>query len=111
MSDNDRRVILDEMSVLYVEDEAAVRLSVGESLTGLCRNLYMASNGKEGLDIYLAYRPDIVITDIRMPKMNGLTMVREIKKENPKVQVIITTAFSDKDMLIESIEVGVSQYV
>ncbi|MBF0465783.1 MAG: response regulator [Nitrospirae bacterium] len=103
--------ILDELCVLYVEDEAAVRLNVGESLMRLCRNLYLASNGKEGLDIYVAYRPDIVITDIRMPKMNGLAMAREIKKHNPKTQIIITTAFSDTDMLIESIELGVNQYV
>ncbi|MEO5357690.1 MAG: response regulator [Nitrospirae bacterium YQR-1] len=111
MFDKEQSGILNEMSVLYVEDEAAVRLSVGESLMRCCRSVYLASNGREGVYMYVAYRPDIVITDIRMPKMNGLDMAREIKKHNPKAQIIITSAFSDKDMFVEAIDLGVSQYV
>lgn len=100
-----------DISVLYVEDEIITRESIADSLKLRVKELDIAKNGKEGLELYLKKKHDIIITDIKMPIMNGLDMCREIKIVNKKIPVIITTAYNDTDLLIECIDVGVSQFV
>jgi len=60
------------------------------------QNVWLASNGADGLDSFVRNRPDIVITDIHMPIMNGLELTREIKKIDPKEPVVIITGFEDE---------------
>ncbi|MBF0538533.1 MAG: response regulator [Nitrospirae bacterium] len=102
---------LKNLTVLYVEDEVGIRENIGEAISRRVRQLYQATNGQEGLALYINHRPDIVITDIKMPLMNGLEMAREIKKLNPRAQIIITTAFSERELFIDAINIGVNQYV
>lgn len=100
-----------DFSVLYVEDDDETREGVADSLRLRVKNLDLAKDGKEGLELYKAKKHDMIITDIKMPLMNGLEMSREIKKINKKIPVIITTAYNDTDLLIECIDVGVCQFV
>jgi CheY-like chemotaxis protein len=100
-----------DLSVLYVEDDDETREGVADSLRLRVRDLDLAKDGKEGLDLFKKKKHDIIITDIKMPVMNGLEMSREIKKINKKIPVIITTAYNDTDLLIECIDVGVCQFV
>jgi diguanylate cyclase (GGDEF)-like protein/PAS domain S-box-containing protein len=99
------------LSVLYVEDEAVILLAIKDSLALYVENVYSAKNGVEGLALFKEYMPDIVVTDVKMPEMNGLEMSKEIRKISPKVPILITTAYSDIDFLIESINIGVNQYI
>jgi PAS domain S-box-containing protein len=103
--------IIQGVKVLYVEDEPDISEGIVEMLSRVIPDLIIASNGIEGLKLYNEQKPDIVITDIRMPGMNGLDMCREIKKINKNVQVIVTSAHSDVNYFIDSIEIGVNQYV
>ncbi|HXE95668.1 MAG TPA: diguanylate cyclase [Dongiaceae bacterium] len=73
--------------------------------------LYIAENGKAGLALYREHRPDIVVTDINMPVMDGLWMGREIKLLNPEVIIIALTAHSDSSYLLKAIETGINNYV
>jgi signal transduction histidine kinase len=100
-----------ELSVLYVEDEALARGRVTAILERDVAVLYRAANGEEGLRLFAAHRPDIVVTDVRMPVMNGIVMARKIKELDPDAFLIVTTAHSDVDLLIEAIEAGVSHYI
>lgn len=100
-----------DISLLYVEDEADTREGVADFLRLRVRELDVASDGKEGLALFKEKKHDMIITDIKMPLMNGLEMSREIKKMNKKTPVIITTAYNDTDLLIECIDVGVCQFV
>ena len=69
-----------DIKVLYVEDEIAIREAVSELLAHRVSNLFTATNGSEGLEIFLRERPEIVISDIRMPQMTGIDMCRHIKE-------------------------------
>ncbi len=99
------------ISVLYVEDEAATREIVGAMLRRRVKTLHLAENGKEGLECFQAHSPDIVITDINMPLMDGLAMAREIKSRDPERPIIVTTAYHDSAHLMKAIDIGIDQYV
>jgi two-component system, cell cycle response regulator len=100
-----------DISILYVEDERVTREQISRILQRIATELYVAENGQEGLEIYLEKRPDIILTDIMMPVMNGLDMAREIRKIDRDRQIIMLTAYSDTEYLLECISLGVNQYV
>ncbi len=102
---------LKELSLLYVEDESAVREIFYEMMKRYFKKVFVAKDGEEGLELFKKHDPDIVITDIRMPKMNGLKMVEEIKKIDSEAFVIFITAFSDSEYLKEALELGAEGYM
>lgn len=104
--------ILKNISILYVEDENDVREFTSKLLTSLLRKVYTAKDGQEGLDIYKENHTDIdlIISDINMPRMNGLTMCEKIKEINKDIPLVITSAHNDTNFLKKAIEVGVSTY-
>lgn len=73
---------LNDISILYVEDDKASRILLQSVLEQLVKKVYLAENGEEGLMLYQKVLPDIVLTDRYMPKMDGLTMAKEIKSMN-----------------------------
>jgi len=105
------RKVTKEFSILYVEDEPDVREMVGKLLKALFDNVYIEENGKNGLEFFEKHIPDIVMTDIRMPLMDGLEMSREIKKRSSKTPIIITTAFNDEKYFMKSIDIGIDKYI
>ncbi|MCT7575070.1 REC domain-containing phosphodiesterase [Aliarcobacter butzleri] len=105
--------ILKNMSILYVEDEKDLREVTHEILKSFTKNQYIAENGQEGLELFKKYEKniDLIVADINMPILNGLKMAKEIKNINPNIPIIITTAFSNKEYLLESIDIGIDKYV
>src|SRR5574340_1108447 len=99
------------ISILYVEDEELTRVAVARMLKRRALNVYEAENGQEGLNLYRQYRPDIVISDIRMPVLDGMEMAKEIKALDKNSKIILTTAHSDASILINSIDVGIDKYI
>jgi len=103
---------MESIKILFVEDEAIIREELGQFFQRYTKeNLYIAKNGEEGLALYEKYHPDIVISDIKMPKMTGIEMVKKIKASNPDQAVIFTTAHSDSSFFLEAIELQVSGYL
>ena len=100
-----------DISLLYVEDEKVTREQVSRILQRVVTELHVAENGQVGLELYREKRPDIILTDIMMPIMNGLEMSREIRKLDRDSQLIMLTAYSDTEYLLECISLGVNQYV
>ena len=88
--------ILKSTTGLYVEDEEIVREILGMFLRRRFKDLYEAENGLDGLELFKKYNPDIVITDIEMPIMNGLEMIKQIKELDESKPIIIITAFKDE---------------
>jgi len=100
-----------DISVLYVEDEPATREEVVEILQRRVREVFTARDGSEGLALFRERAPDLVVTDIRMPVMDGLRMARTIREENKGALIIVTTAHSDTPYMLEAIAISVDQYV
>ncbi len=100
-----------DVSILYVEDEQAIREGYGRALHRISNRIYTAQNGKEGLELYKKYRPDIVISDIKMPIMNGIEMLKIIKKIDPECHIVFTTAHNDSAYLLEALELEVNGYL
>ncbi len=101
------------ITALYVEDEEQIKNIVSSLFGNLFARIIVAADGKDGLDQFNQHKDeiDIIITDINMPKMNGLEMCEEIRKINTSVPIIITTAHNDKDFLHRAIKVGISDFV
>lgn len=72
---------------------------------------YTADNGNDGIAAFKKYRPDVVITDIRMPVMGGLEMAKAIKAIDKNAPIIVTTAHNETDFLLRAIETGIDKYV
>jgi len=102
---------IQEITVLYVEDEIDIREEMEEYLRNHNIPLITAVNGEEGWNLFEKYRPKIVISDIQMPILNGLDLSARIKQVSPETQVILTTAYSDTQFFLRSIEIGIDKYL
>ncbi len=102
--------ILKQLKVLLVEDEEKLATLLKNAIGENFYNFSIAYDGKEGLDMFITTVPDIVITDIMMPKKTGLEMAKEIKKISPNTPIIILSAFSETDKLLNAIDIGVVKY-
>lgn len=89
--------ILKNIEILYVEDDELAREAVAKFLRRRCKEVYEADNGKTGLELYEKHRPDVVVTDVAMPIMNGLDMLNKILKIKESQPIIIVTAYNDDD--------------
>ena len=99
------------IKILYVEDDDITRENGIEYLQNYFENIYEANNAITALKLYERVKPNIIITDIQMPKLNGLEFVKRVRQKDKKVQVIIITAFSDKDYLFKAIELQLVKYL
>jgi diguanylate cyclase (GGDEF)-like protein len=104
---------LKDITVLYCEDEQYLRDVTKGILETFTKNQYIAEDGAIGLELFKKYEDeiDLIITDVNMPNMNGLDMTKEIKAINPNIPIVVATAFSNSEYLLEAIELGVDKYV
>lgn len=100
-----------KIKVLYVEDDDIARENGLEYLENYFENLYEASDALSALKLYGEIKPEIIITDIQMPKLNGLEFIKNIRKKDKKTQVIVLSAYSNKDYLFSAIELGLIKYL
>lgn len=93
-----------DISILYVEDNQDIREEVENFLSLRCREVFVAANGIEGAELFRKVRPDIVITDVMMPKMTGFEMIEALQKDFGKFPTIVMTAFRNSDANMECLE-------
>ena len=102
---------LKKITLLYVEDDDSTREELEFFLQKKVNKLIVAKNGQEGIELFEKHNPDLIITDIQMPVLNGIKMIKEIKEKNPHIPVVIITAFNDTDYLFEAIKLNVTNYL
>jgi len=103
--------VLTSKTILYVEDDESTREEIAFFLEKFAKKIYIGKNGEEGLALFKEYSPDLVITDIQMPVMNGIDMIKEIKEIDSSVPTMVTTAFNETTYLLNAINSGVNRYI
>lgn len=101
------------MRIIIVEDEIKIREGMGKLIESLTDHIVLgeASNGEEGLDLILRFKPDLVITDIRMPKMDGLEMIRHLHEQKIPIHAVILSGYSEFEYAKKAIKYGVDDYL
>ncbi|MEA2050229.1 MAG: response regulator transcription factor [Campylobacterota bacterium] len=99
------------ISILYIEDEKDILDYVSVSLKKYFKNVYGANDGEDGILKYKQYKPDIIISDIQMPKKNGVDLVKYIRDIDKDTPIVMLTAQQDKDELIELINLNINSYI
>ena len=102
---------LKKYSLLYAEDESNIQGEMAKYFESYFQTVYTASDGHETLELYKRHLPDVVILDINMPKINGLEVARRIRKEHSTTRIIMLTAYSEKELLLQATEIDMSKYL
>jgi CheY-like chemotaxis protein len=101
-----------KLTVLYVEDEIVLRDTTCNSLQSILNKIVVANNGKEGLEKFQEEKFDLVITDLSMPSMSGTQMIEEIRKIDPQIPVVVTTAYGSQNEDITKLKkIGIEEFV
>ena len=99
-----------DLKVLLVEDEKKLAMLLKKAIGDNFQDFIVSHDGKDGFNKFLEYNPDIIISDIMLPKLNGLELVKKIKALNQDIPIIMISAYSDRDKLLQAIEIGVKKY-
>jgi signal transduction histidine kinase len=97
--------------ILLVDDEEDIRDVLRLALTDAGYAVVEAENGQQALDLFLKKRPPIVVTDIKMPVMDGIQLLRRIKREVPETEVIMITGHGDMDLAIRSLKYEATDFI
>jgi len=100
-----------DLTLLYVEDDAALREQFVRVLKSRFKELYEAADGKQALELYKEYSPDMIIVDINLPYIDGLEVIEEIRKSDETTPVVIMSAYSDQEKLFKAVKLGLSDYL
>src|ERR1700677_1217832 len=99
------------MTFLIVEDNAGIRRVLRRILAGTASAIWECVDGSEALAAYEEHRPDVVLMDLRMTNVDGLTATRQIRGYDPSARIIVVTDYQDDDMKTAALEAGAREYV
>jgi CheY-like chemotaxis protein len=100
-----------EITILLVDDNIETQEYMKFLLKEECKELFFAYSAEEGISKYKTYKPDLIITDLNMPGMNGISMSKEIKKLNFYQPIILLTGYGALTELQEAINVGLNAFI
>lgn len=101
----------ENVSILVAEDEDELREYLVEYLQLFFKNVYEANCGEKAYSLYLEKNPDIILSDINMPNLDGLSMISRIRENDPNSKILIMSAHSDKDKLLHAVELNLVTYL
>jgi DNA-binding response OmpR family regulator len=100
-----------EISLLYIEDDKDIQEIYLDAISEHVNEIHLAYDGEEGYEVYLATKPDIILLDINMPKLDGLSLAKKIREIDSDVKIIITTAYAEQEKLLQAIELYLIKYI
>jgi len=98
-------------TIVYVEDDAAVREHITEFLRRYFKRVDACHSAEEGLRLYREHAPDILILDINLGGMSGIELASQIRQEDSKVRILISTAYTNKEFMLQAIELSLTRYL
>jgi len=101
---------LQNLTILYAEDEEGVRKNIADSLRYYVKEVHEAGDGEEAYLLYEEKKPDIILSDIHMPKMSGIEFIKKVREKDLKTAVIMITAHTDKEYLLDAVELHMEKY-
>jgi len=102
---------IEDISILIAEDEEELREYFSEYLQIFFTNVFIAKDGEEAYSQYLENHPDIILTDINMPNLDGLNLISRIREKDSTTKIIIMSAHSEQDKLLRAIELNLVTYL
>jgi DNA-binding response OmpR family regulator len=102
---------LKDKTLLYIEDEKLIRENLTELISEYFGIFHVASSAEEGYEVLHNKKPDIIITDIEMGNMSGLDLLEKVRKENSKIHLVVISAHTKIEYLLEAIPFKLEQYV
>ncbi len=102
---------LNDTTVLYVEDDLPTQKLIKRILAKCCKKVFVANDGEEGLALFKKIKPNIVLSDIVMPNMNGIEMSEKIRKLNPKQIISLFTAYNEPEFKAKASELKIDAYI
>ncbi len=100
-----------QKGILIIEDEEIMRVTLGDFLTSKNYTVFLAETGTEGLELYRSEKPRLVVTDVRLPDINGLDILKRLKEMDPDVMVIVITAYGTIKDAVDAIKSGAYDYI
>ena len=97
--------------ILIVDDAEFLRLRISKMLTESGHEVLEAENGVQAINKYQSEAPDIILMDITMPEMDGLTALKEIRSQDPKAKIVMLTALGQESIVLEAIKSGAKDFV
>ena len=99
----------EQLVILYVEDDPIIRNNTLEVLRRRYTTVFAAEDGLSGWVLYREIKPDLVITDIKMPGMSGLELIKNIRECSSEQHILITSAYNDSDLLFDALNLAVGR--
>ena len=103
--------VLAQSDVLYAEDELGLREQLGEMLGMLFKSVYLAKDGNEALELHDKFSPNLIIADVQMPGLNGMDLVKTLRKRGDTTPIIILSAHTNTQDMLEAIELSLVRYI
>jgi len=102
---------LKNKTALYIEDELDVLQNISELLSNFFKTFHTASDGEMGYQTFLDNKIDVLLVDIELPKMNGIELIKKIRQTHKDLPVVVISAYTKTDYLLESIELNLDKYI
>ncbi len=102
---------LKNLTILYAEDEEVIRKNVAQTLRYYAKEVIEAKDGIEAYELYKKHDIDILYTDVLMPNLNGIDLVQKIRHEDKNIAIVMVTAHTDKEYLLQAVELHLEQYI
>ena len=102
---------LNDTTVLYIEDDLSTQKLIKKILGRHCKEVFVANDGVEGLSMYKEIHPNIVLSDIVMPNMNGIELSQRIRELDPKQIISLFTAYNEPEFKAKALELNIDAYI
>jgi len=103
--------LLKSSTILYAEDESIIRIEIEQQLQKYFKTVIVAQDGKEALELYKKYQPDVLMLDINMPKIDGISVAKTLRESNTLIPIVILTAYTEVALLLDAVDLQLTKYI